>query len=120
MNEKEEFNIPKRPGVPVYLDNKGSKQTKDESYAEEFWQKQPAGLKEAMEQNILAAIKAGIFSMFVAPEEGKTFQDTESIDEESKRKLSAYRVLAKEIGYEIGPFTLNKNAHSVKATISKQ
>ena len=39
--------------------------------------------------------------------------------EEDKQKLSAYRVLARELGFEIGGFQFNERSHNVMATIRK-
>lgn len=41
------------------------------------------------------------------------------MDEKSKQSLSAYRLLAEEMGYEIGSYILNKNAKTIEATITK-
>ena len=41
------------------------------------------------------------------------------ITEEAKMQMSAYRALAKNMGYEIGKFTLHKKAHTATAPIKK-
>jgi hypothetical protein len=123
---EEKLNKPIRPGVEVFVDNQGNKLTRDESYAREFWQKQPEGMKEAMQENIKSFISEGVFHSFVEPANGKSFDESnkdqngkQQLDEKSKQSLSAYRLLAEEMGYEIGSYILKENAKTVEATITK-
>lgn len=116
MNKlNENFNTPKRPGVPVYVDISGNSITKDQSYSDDFWSKRhPEGYKEAMMETIKIEITRGIFANFVS---GTKTSNGFELDEESKEKLSAYRILADEMGYVIGPFKYNENAGTVEAEI---
>jgi hypothetical protein len=92
---------------------------KDEAYSMLFWQKdQPPGLREAMEQSLDTAIQKGVFSTFVGgterPDGGFEF------DQDSKEKLSAYRILARERKYQIGPFRYLHGSGTAQATIIKK
>lgn len=89
----------------------GKELTKDEVYADRFWRKtHPPGLREALIENIQKDAQAGTIGIFVS-ETG--------IAEEDREKLSAYRELARELGFEIGQFTFHKNAGTATATIKK-
>jgi len=84
---------------------------KDEEYSQRFWDRdQPDGLREVMIYNLESAVKRGTFSLFVDPK---------GITEKDKEKLSAYRLLAKETGFEIGEFVFSKETYTVTATISQ-
>jgi hypothetical protein len=88
----------------------GRKIDKDDVYAERFWEKhQYKGLKESMMGNIRNTLDKGYFGYFASDQ---------GIDEQDKERLSAYRKLAKEIGYEIGQFTYNPKTHEVIAPLS--
>jgi len=71
-----------------------------------------------MQQSIESAIKLGIFSNFVGIIEGT--DGKKQLDEATKEKLSAYRKLAEEMGYSIGPFKLHEKAGTVTAEIKAQ
>lgn len=83
---------------------------KDIDYAGRFWARQPKGMREAMEEIIRDAAKDGFISDLVGPG---------GIDEARKEKLSAYRRLAMELGYEIGKFQFKKGPNIVMAEIKK-
>lgn len=112
----------KRPGGPLqgkiiqgpdgkWYNEFGEQASKDDIYSHLFWsRKQPPNLREAMMQNILSASQTGTFGVFVNPS---------GMTEEDKEKLSAYRVLARELGFEIGEFQFNKRSHNALATIKK-
>lgn len=77
---------------------------KDEAYSMMFWAgKRPKGLREAMLQSLYSAIKTGKFSSFAGASE--TPDGRLALDQDSKEKLSAYRILAREQGYTIGKAT---------------
>ena len=63
-----------------------------------------------MEDSIRNSAENGRFALF-APSEG--------MSDEFKRKLSACRELAEQIGYEIGQFKLHQGAGTVTASIKK-
>ena len=90
----------------------GEKLDKDEVYAERFWGRdQPKGLKEVMVENIRkASEESGVFTSFV---------DQNGINDKDREKLSAYRVLARETGYEIGEFKLDKKTGVASAPIKQ-
>jgi len=83
----------------------GNEGDKDSVYAERFWDKQSPtvrdGLREAMVQGIKSASESGTMGIFVNPT---------GLTERDKEKLSAYRLLAGELGFKVGKFTFNKNA----------
>jgi len=94
----------------------------DEDYSGKYWERLLTGpdawteaqlsrLKQAMRESlIVAAETSGVFSELVGP--GR-------ITEDWKQKLSAYRHLARESGYEMGPFRFNEATHMVIAEIHK-
>lgn len=89
----------------------GRKLDKDDVYADRFWEKNKVeGLREAMVENIRRAIKVGYFGQFVSPN---------GIDEKDRENLSAYRKLARELGYEMGPYTFDANTYIAKAALRK-
>lgn len=59
---------------------------------------------------VRAAETTGVFPQLVGPER---------ITEKFKEKLSAYRQLAREIGYEMGPFRFNEDSGMAVAEIRK-
>lgn len=96
----------------------GEEITRDEAYSKMFWRHKGhvKGLREAMIDSLKSSISEGIIGVFVGVEERD--YKTELI-QESREKLSAYRVLAKELGYEIGPYTFHKDSGSVVAKMTK-
>lgn len=89
----------------------GKKLDKDEVYAARFWEEKPEELREVMIDNICqAAEKEGFIGSFVDPS---------GITEKDKEKLSAYRQLARELGYEVGEFKFYPKAHTARAPIYK-
>jgi len=106
------FHPPKeiqRPdGTVAYIG--GRKLDRDQVYAERFWQKQPKGKREVMIENIPRMADNGFVTSFVSQN---------GLSEEDREKLSAMRVLAKELGYDVGQFTFDSKTHIAKAPISK-
>ena len=93
--------------MPLQMRNPADK---DAEYSKRFWEGQPDGMREAMIENIKSAASSGTFSMFAI---------MEGFSEKDKEKMSAYRSLAKEIGYEIGPIKLNRQTGTASAEIRK-
>lgn len=93
-----------------WYDKFGEAIGKDEVYSEQFWDHQPEGMREAMIENIESAAQKGSFSIFAGHN---------GIEDHDKEKMSAYRFLAKELGYVVGPFYYNKSTYVVNATITK-
>ena len=87
----------------------------DLAYSRAFWKsfKHKAvaqGRYKIMRETIQNdAEKHGQIAILVGPQ----------ITEESKAEMSAYRVLAKKMGYQIGLFTHHKRAHTATAPIKK-
>jgi len=87
---------------------------RDLGYHAGFWERH-AGLPEktlvemrkAMLESIEKALAAGSISIFVGPK----------LSDEAREKLSAYKILARENGYEIGLFRHSKSAHTATAPI---
>jgi hypothetical protein len=95
----------------------GKELDKDTAFSRLFWEKdQPEGLKEAMKETITRQIDGGKFFSSVGSEVNS--EGNIELDQDSKEKLSAYRVLANEMGYEIGPYDL-VNKTTVEAKINK-
>src|SRR3989339_183899 len=128
--------FPKRPGGPLVgkpvqgLDGQWYNQfgekiedtrrdqprNKDADYAQRFWDKgQPKGFREVMIGNLHNSIKEGenegVFRCSVSPQ---------GINDTDKEKLSAYRVLANELGYDMGPYQFNANSYIASAKIIKK
>ncbi len=115
---------PRRPGgtlegKPIqgpdgqWYDKFGEKISQDAAYAIGFWKKQPAGMREAMHDILKRAEQTGIMSSLASPDKG--IED----DLELKQKLSAYRELAREMGYEVGQFQFDKRTGTATASIKK-
>lgn len=119
----------KRPGGPLFQkphqkDDGGwvhmgeeisEQKAKDISYSMDFWRgkndpKFERDLREAMIGSLKTAFENQRLSIFVSPE---------GITERDKEKISAYRVLAEEVGYKIGKFSFNKDAHVASGPIEK-
>lgn len=85
---------------------------KDTEYADRFWVRQPEGMRDIMIGKINTAVEkeGGIFSLFADPA---------GISEHDKEKMSAYRALAKELGYEIGQYKFNPQTYCVSAPVKK-
>ena len=83
----------------------------DLDYSARFWSRsRPKGLREVMIDNIITGEKEGSIGSFVSPD---------GILESDREKLSAYRVLAQQMGYEVGKFSFNKRAYTALASIRK-
>ncbi|MFA6047700.1 MAG: hypothetical protein WCV59_01160 [Parcubacteria group bacterium] len=83
---------------------------KDLEYTRKFQENMIAGQREVMEKHIVESAQAGSISIFTS---------REVFDEEDKQKMSAFRTLAKKMGYEIGQFTINKGHDTATASIKK-
>jgi hypothetical protein len=84
---------------------------RDLEYAARFWRgNQPSGLRETMQTNIEHACLHGQLASAVSPH---------GMTEDDKQKLSAYRVLAGELGYLVGPYKFHKGSGTVTAPITK-
>lgn len=94
-----------------WRDKFGEKISADEAYASVFWEKQPKGKREVMMGSIRRAAEKGEISELIPPEG--------IVDSYYKEKLSAYRLLAREMGYEIGKFIFKKQAGTAIAPIKK-
>ncbi len=115
----------KRPGDPLrerpvqgpnrkwYAYGKRITHTPDKAYAFAFWKriKKPVrkGVLAAIKENIQTAAKQGMLAINVGAE----------MDGIAKERLSAYREVAKTIGYTVGKFTHHKQSHSAIAPIMK-
>ena len=96
--------------------------SRDERYAQRFWDGFRNGPKPWSDANIeslratirselvRAAESTGVFPVLVGPER---------ITEKFKEKLSACRQLARDMGYEMGPFRFNENSYVAVAEIRK-
>ena len=102
-----EEHFPSSTSEPVTAEDQ---EDRDQLYAAKFWENQPKGMREVMAANIETALKKGQFASFVSPN---------GLDEKDKAKLSAYRQLARDLGYEMGQFTAHPESHTVSAPVSK-
>ena len=72
------------------------KEAVDLDYAASFWKNQPEGMEQTMMSVIETTAQEGTFWQYV---------DQEKMTDKDKEKISAYRVLAKQMGYSLGGFT---------------
>lgn len=91
-------------------DRPKSKAEIDRLYAERFWASAPEGMRVVYTTSIESAARIGTLSLFA---------NREGIDERDKEKMSALRVLAQELGYEVGQFHLDKKQNTASAPIHK-
>ena len=102
----------------------GEKFTKDQAYAWEFWDsfwaqgKDIEPHKEAMRESITKAAET-IDPSTGEGELGILSGGGAEIDSYSKQKISAYRELAREMGYEVGQLKLNQRSGTITGTIKK-
>jgi len=89
---------------------------KDEAYSKAYWgslekkldRKGIDSMRQTIREYIEEAVKTtGSISLLV----------DKTIDEKDKAKMSAYRALAAEMGYEVGQFSVNKNSGTATAEI---
>jgi len=119
------FYDPENP-PKLYQDEKGNKEyrggkeiNRDDAYSIMFWNKERSkGLKDAMKGILEDASKQGYFSITVG-ELKKDKDGNYELGQENKEKLAAYRVLAREMGYDIGTYEYKEKAWVVKATMTK-
>lgn len=112
----------------------GEKITQDGAYSDMFWErqrqkygsdqtelfeKQKAAMAEIIKNSIKPGESAGQFHHAVEQVSGMTQELEKGIPDADKEKLSAYRILAKELGYEIGLFKKNPKSWTVSAEIKK-
>lgn len=91
---------------------------RDEAYSMMFWSRPIGpGLRESMMESIETAAQSGQFFSFAGV--SKISGGKIELDQKSKEKLSAYRILAKEMGYVIGSFQYHEDAGTVQASITK-
>lgn len=96
---------------------------RDEEYSIMFWKHtkerglNSEAVREQMLKSLEVGIQSGIFSIFVNVR--KTPKGEVDFDEETKEKLSAYRMLAKEKGYSIGPFQYHEKSGTAQAQITR-
>ncbi len=84
----------------------------DEEYAKRFWKRQPKGMREQMIQNVtVTGANAGFIGAFVDPN---------GPNEKDKEYMSAQRLLAKELGYEVDGYVFHKVSYTVTAKIRKK
>ena len=85
---------------------------RDVEYAERYWAKQSPQVRDArrnaMRESLRTDAAAGAISVFVA---------RDGITEDDKAHLSAIRIEAAALGYDLGPFAFNKRAGTATATL---
>lgn len=86
-------------------------ESKDQQYAIAFFMSQPKGMRQVIENNIRRSAPSGIISIFA---------DMNGLTEQDKQRLSAYRVVASEMGFAIGQWRLNRNSGTCQASIKSQ
>ncbi len=94
-----------------------SRISKDVAYAMRYWEKRTdPNTRKTMEEILTTALSKGAFhiAVYISP------NPADGISEKDKEKLSAYRLLADEMGYELGPFVLQRDAGNVRSDIRKK
>jgi hypothetical protein len=76
---------------------------RDQKFAAKFWVNQPKDMKDSMLRIIDGSRSKGVLSL--------------SIDKQGQSRLSAYRILAQENGYKMGPFKVNPESGTVQANL---
>jgi len=76
---------------------------RDQKFADKFWVNQPKDMKASMLKIIDGSRSKGVLSL--------------SIDKQGQPRLSAYRILAQESGYKMGPFKVNPQSGTVQAKL---
>jgi len=90
--------------------NEQERYVRDIIYAARFWARgQPSGYLKVMKEYIENA--KDMLHIFVSPE---------GIKEDDKEKLAAYRVLASQMGYEVGEYKFDKQTYIASAPIRKK
>lgn len=85
---------------------------KDKDDAAKFWSNHDAAMRESMVKVLEEAMKTDPPLIYV-------HIDAEGFSEQNRQKLAAYRVLAEEMGWEIGAFDINSIAHTVSGPMRK-
>ncbi len=102
-------------GIPEKLESK------DAVYAEKYWEGFIArGKKPELIEKLKQVAREVILN--AAQSEEKivgVFLGKEGLDEDTKGHISAYRVIAQEMGYEIGQFKVNKSSGTATGMIRK-
>lgn len=96
----------------------GDRENRDRKYADMFWEDNK-NIKEKMRRTMMEIIENSINH---ETGEGTLYLQAVSrtgIKEKDKARLSAYRILAREMGYEIGEFVFDKKTDVVRASIKK-
>ena len=119
---------PKRPGGPLsarpysvegqWYDGYGkhlvTDDLRDAAFAEQFWRSAPPNLRAQMVENIHdAADKHGFIGVFTEAQFGEEMEDRR------KYQMSAYRQLARELGYEYAQWIKTKSG-TVLMQLGKQ
>ena len=94
-----------------------SREAIDHEYSKRFWEtralkgeKFQNDLRATMQSNVMSAADSGMLALAVDPA---------GITDHDREKLSAYRELAKTMGYEIGAFRFNEKSHTAIAPIKR-
>ena len=82
---------------------------KDREYGSRWVSQQPKGVKEVLEKVVRRAAPTGTISVFV---------NKEGFDENDKGKMSTLRIIADGMGYNIGPWKLNRPSGTATAAIA--
>ena len=103
----------------IWRDTEGNPVDKDLVYAEAFWKMKREQLPGKYFDDFEKIIKEGIEVQ--ARESGTvgSLVSNNGLTEEDKMKLSAVRITAKSMGYEVGEFQYNDKSGTATAPIKK-
>lgn len=122
--EGEYYARPYQENDGQWYDGEGNKITQDQAYTIAWWHHQKSipknperaekfteTVEKTMKETIEKSSKGGTLHVFVDPKGLVTDYD--------KMHLSAFRELAREMGYEVGQFKFNKTSFVASASIHK-
>ena len=90
--------------------DKETTMTSDKRHADNYFATAPKGMLTTMQSIIRKSVVQGWFGMFA---------DMGGYTDKDKNKMSAYRVVAADMGITIGPFILNRETGVARATITQ-
>ena len=89
---------------------KNNNNTTDKQHADNYFATAPKGMLPVMQKIIRDSVVRGWIG---------TFADMGGYTDKDKNKMSAYRVVAADMGITIGPFVLNRETGVARATITQ-
>jgi hypothetical protein len=89
---------------------RNNKNTTDKQHADNYFATAPKGMLDTMQSIIRDSLVRGWFGIFAC---------MDGYEDRDKNKMSAYRVVAADMGITIGSFVLNRETGVARATITQ-